>query len=109
MNTLIGRMMKAASRLAARTLVVWLETISAAATTALASVFGDDTPFAMTTLDPAAVVKTRSYPSFSAASDEVNDSRVYAGIHFRSAVVDGQALGRGIANAMVASAFGRAR
>lgn len=84
-------------------------TISAAATTALASVFGDDTPFAITTRDPAAVVETRSYATFSAASNEVNDSRVYAGIHFRSAVVDGQALGRAIANAVVAGAFGRAR
>jgi membrane-associated phospholipid phosphatase len=84
-------------------------TISAAATTALASVFGDHTPFSVTTIDPAAVAKTRTYSSFSAASDEVNDSRVYAGIHFRSAVNDGQALGRAVANAVVTSAFGRAR
>jgi membrane-associated phospholipid phosphatase len=84
-------------------------TISAAATTALASVFGDETPFAMTTIDPAAALKTRTYPSFSAASDEVNDSRIYAGIHFRSAVVDGQALGRGVANHVVTSTFRRAR
>lgn len=84
-------------------------TISAAATTALASVFGDDTPFSMTTIDPAAVVKSRTYRSFSAASDEVDDSRVYAGIHFRSAVVDGQALGRRVANAILTSAFRRAR
>ena len=84
-------------------------TISGAATTVLASVFGDDRPFSMTTSDPAAVVKTRTYPSFSAASDAVNDSRVYAGIHFRSAVVDGQALGRSVANAVLTSAFDRAR
>jgi membrane-associated phospholipid phosphatase len=84
-------------------------TISGAATTALASVFGDDRAFSMTTIDPAALVKTRTYPSFSAASDEVNDSRVHAGIHFRSAVVDGQALGRSVANAVVAGAFHRAR
>ena len=84
-------------------------TISAAATTALASVFGDETPFAMTTIDSAAASKTRTYPSFSAASDEVNDSRIYAGIHFRSAVVDGQALGRAVANHVVTSTFRRAR
>lgn len=84
-------------------------TISGSATTALASVFGDDTPFSMTTIDPGAVVKTRTYSSFAAASNEVNDSRVYAGIHFRSAVVDGQALGRAVANAVVTSAFRRAR
>ena len=59
----------------------------------------------MTTTDPAAVQKTRTYSSFAAASNEVNDSRVYAGIHFRSAVVDGQALGRDVGNAVIASAF----
>ena len=80
-------------------------TISASATTALASVFGPTTSFSMTTTDPAAVQKTRTYSSFAAASNEVNDSRVYAGIHFRSAVVEGQALGRDVGNAVIASAF----
>jgi membrane-associated phospholipid phosphatase len=84
-------------------------TISAAATTALASVFGAATPVSMTTSDPAAVVKTRTYPGFAAMSDEVDDSRVRAGIHFRSAVTDGQALGRAVAGAVLSSAFGRGR
>jgi membrane-associated phospholipid phosphatase len=83
--------------------------ISASATTALASLFGETTPFSMTTTDPAALQKTRSYSSFDAASDEVNDSRVYAGLHFRSAVVDGQALGRAVAEAILASEFLRSR
>jgi membrane-associated phospholipid phosphatase len=82
-------------------------TISASATNALASVFGERTSFSMTTIDPDARVKTRTYRSFAAASNEVNDSRVYAGIHFRSAVVDGQALGRAVGGAIVASAFRR--
>lgn len=84
-------------------------TISASATTALAAVFGERTPFSMTTIDPDAVVKTRAYASFAAASDEVGDARVFAGIHFRSAVVDGQALGRAVGRAIVTSAFRRAR
>ncbi|HEU4368803.1 MAG TPA: hypothetical protein VFV05_11330 [Methylomirabilota bacterium] len=37
---------------------------------------------------------TRSFTSFSQAARESADSRVYAGIHFRSACEDGLALGR---------------
>jgi hypothetical protein len=37
---------------------------------------------------------TRSFTSFSQAARESADSRVYAGIHFRSACEDGMALGR---------------
>ena len=37
---------------------------------------------------------TRSFASFSQAARESADSRVYAGIHFRSACEDGLALGR---------------
>ena len=36
---------------------------------------------------------TRSFDSFSAISKEVNDARVWGGIHFRSADVDGHELG----------------
>ena len=40
---------------------------------------------------------TRSYRSFSDAVDEVVDARVYSGIHFRKADVDGAVLGRDVA------------
>ena len=36
---------------------------------------------------------TRTYSSFSAISKEVNDARVWGGIHFRTADVDGHELG----------------
>lgn len=39
---------------------------------------------------------TRSFTGFSQAAQENGDSRVYAGIHFRSAVTDGIAQGRKI-------------
>lgn len=69
-------------------------TISGAATRAMTALVGD-APF---TLEQAG--EKRAYPSLSAASDEVNDSRVFAGIHFRSAVTDGQELGREVADAV---------
>jgi hypothetical protein len=39
----------------------------------------------------------RSFDSFSAALDEVKNARIYAGIHFRSATDDGQALEAAVA------------
>jgi hypothetical protein len=48
----------------------------------------DDVPFTNTSGVPFAGI-TRSYSSFSQAAAENGDSRVYAGIHFRSAVEDG--------------------
>ncbi|HEU4390655.1 MAG TPA: vanadium-dependent haloperoxidase [Blastocatellia bacterium] len=69
-------------------------TVSGAATAVLASYFGDETPITLASDTTPGVL--RSYTSFSAASDEVNDARVLAGIHFRSACRDGQAAGRAI-------------
>jgi hypothetical protein len=48
----------------------------------------DDVPFTNTSGVPFAGI-TRSFTSFSQAAAENGDSRVYAGIHFRSAVEDG--------------------
>ena len=62
----------------------------------LASVFGTDkVAFALTSGPPFANIK-RSYTSFSQAAKESADSRVYAGIHFRSACDDGLMLGQKI-------------
>ena len=80
-------------------------TLGGAAATALASVFGDALTFSMTTIDPSATVKTRTYTSLSAAGSESGDSRVYGGVHFRSAGVDGETLGRAIGAAIAATAF----
>ncbi len=41
---------------------------------------------------------TRSYPSFTAMANEVAESRIYAGFHFRFDNVAGQAAGKNVAN-----------
>jgi hypothetical protein len=67
-----------------------------AASAVLARFFGNDQlPFSMTSGTPFAGI-TRSFKSFSHASQENADSRVYAGIHFRSACQDGIRLGQQI-------------
>jgi hypothetical protein len=56
---------------------------------------GDDVAFMMTSGVPFAGI-TRPFPSFSQAAEENGLSRIYAGIHFRSAVEDGISQGRRI-------------
>jgi hypothetical protein len=50
--------------------------------------------FCMTTLTATPSGSTRCYESFSGAQDENINSRVYAGIHFRTAIQAGDRLGR---------------
>ena len=67
---------------------------SDAAAVVLASVLGgDQVNFTFMSGKPFEGI-TRSFTSFSQAARESADSRVYAGIHFRSACEDGLALGR---------------
>jgi len=69
-------------------------TVSGAAAAILASMFGDDTPFTVTSeVRPG----TRAFPSFSAATAEIADARVFGGIHFRTSCVRGNALGQAVA------------
>jgi PAP2 superfamily len=68
---------------------------SSAAGAVLASAFGEDTTFTVTSLGLPGVQRT--YTSFSSAVAEVGDARVFAGIHFRSACDDAIALGITIA------------
>jgi hypothetical protein len=71
-------------------------TFSAAAAAVLASVLGgDQASFSFKSGKPFEGI-TRSFTSFSQAARESADSRVYAGIHFRSACEDGMALGQKI-------------
>lgn len=71
-------------------------TFSAAAAVVLANTLGGDTAsFTVTSSKPFEGI-TRSFTSFSQAARESADSRVYAGIHFRSACEDGMALGQKI-------------
>jgi hypothetical protein len=65
-----------------------------AAVAVLAAVFGDATPFTITSSTAAPAGATRSFASFSHAADENADSRVMAGLHFRFACDAGQELGR---------------
>ena len=78
---------------------------SGATAEVLAAFFGDETPFSVTSeLTPGV---TRYYSSFSGAVDEIRNARVFGGIHFRSACNDGQALGRRVADYILANALQR--
>src|SRR3989442_25871 len=66
--------------------------VSNAAAKVLTSFFGKHTAFTTATSTcPAGVV--RSYDNFHALADEVGDSRIYIGFHFRSSIRDGAKLG----------------
>lgn len=69
--------------------------ISAAAATVLSEVFGNNTAFHDTT-EVKYLGLERSFSSLGAASDEVSMSRMYGGIHYRSAVMNGQKQGQEI-------------
>jgi hypothetical protein len=76
--------------------------ISGAAAPALAGALGtDQVRFSVTSGPPFADI-TRTFTSFSQAAREAADSRVYAGIHFRTACEDGLTLGRKIGERTVA-------
>jgi hypothetical protein len=49
--------------------------------------------------------KTRSFDSFSQALAELIEARIWAGLHFRTADVQGQVLGRNVADYMAAHYF----
>ena len=77
-------------------------TFSAAAAVVLASLLGgDQATFTVTSGKPFEGL-TRSFSSFSQAARESADSRVYAGIHFRSACEDGLGLGRKVGQRAIA-------
>jgi len=57
--------------------------------------FGTDR-MALTVTNPEATI-TRTFTSFSEIAKSVEDARVWAGIHFRSADIDGTEMGRQIA------------
>lgn len=65
----------------------------------------DEHRFCMTTLTARPPGSTRCYESFSHAQDENSRSRVFAGIHFRSAIQAGDGLGRRIGRFAVAHAL----
>jgi hypothetical protein len=68
--------------------------ISSAAATALASVFGSNAQFTVTSAGLPGV--TRSFNNFSDAVAQVGDARILAGFHFRFSVEDGIVLGSSV-------------
>jgi len=78
-------------------------TISAAGADVLASFFGDNQSFAVTS--PAIPGVTRSFDSFSAAATEAGLSRIYAGVHTRLDHVAGLTLGDDVANFVLDNAL----
>ncbi len=77
--------------------------VSGAAAGVLAHYFGERTHFNVTSDVMPGVV--RSFDSFSSALDEVQNARVFAGIHFRSATHDGQVLGESVAGYVLENAL----
>ena len=73
--------------------------ISGAVSHVLALFFGTDVlSFQMTTTNPNAVQKTRSFTRFSEAEDEVINARVYDGIHYRTSDRAARTQGLRVAN-----------
>lgn len=69
-------------------------TVSGAAAFILADAFGDNTSFTVTSdVRPG----TRSFASFSGATAEIADARVFGGIHWRNSCVRGNAVGQAVA------------
>jgi hypothetical protein len=72
---------------------------SGAVTRVLRLFFGTDIlTFQVTTTNPNALQKTRTFTSFSQAENEVIDARVYVGIHYRSSDRVARAQGLRVAN-----------
>jgi PAP2 superfamily len=73
---------------------------SGAAEAVLRGALGTDSVQVSVTYPPAFGV-TRTYTRFSAIANEVNDARVWGGIHFRSADVAGYELGKRVGEAVL--------
>ena len=81
--------------------------VSSAAAAVLASTFGENTSFSVSSDAPEMAGVVRSYGSFSEILEEIKNARVYAGIHFRSACEDGTKLGARVADYVQANALQR--
>lgn len=77
--------------------------VSGAAGRILSQVFGEETSFNVVSNGMPGV--TRSFHNFSAALEEIKNARVFGGIHFRTATVDGTALGIAVGDYILAHAL----
>ncbi len=80
-------------------------TFSGAAATILTDAFGSSYQFNASTVNPVLTGITRHFNSFQAAAGEASDSRIYGGIHFKTAGKEGLKLGDNIANYVLANNF----
>jgi hypothetical protein len=69
--------------------------VSSAAASVLASFYGNDTSFIVTSAGLTGV--QRDFTMFSAAVQQVEDARIYAGFHYRFSCTDAAALGTQVA------------
>jgi len=81
--------------------------LSGAAAAVLASSFGENTSFSVSSDAPEMAGVVRSYASFSQILEEIKNARVFAGIHFRSACDDGTQLGVRVADYVQSNALRR--
>ena len=77
--------------------------VSGAAGRILSDYFGEETAFSVVSRGAPGV--TRKFSSFSAALEEVKNARIFGGIHFRTACVDGQSLGIAVADYVIRHAL----
>jgi membrane-associated phospholipid phosphatase len=78
---------------------------SAAGAMVLAHYFGKNSSFTVDSDVMLGVI--RSFPNFAAALAEINNARVYGGIHFRTACDDGQVTGTAVGGYVLKNAFQR--
>jgi hypothetical protein len=78
---------------------------SSAAARVLSSYFGENTSFFVGSDNSTMAGVIRFFPNFTAALQEVNNARVYGGIHFRYACEEGERLGKNVANYVLTHAL----
>ncbi len=79
--------------------------LSGAAGTVLATYFGEASSIDLVSDSPVMQGVTRSFRNFSTMMAEVVDARIFGGIHYRTADVDGQATGTAVARYVLDHAF----
>jgi hypothetical protein len=77
--------------------------VSGAASHILSQTFGEESSFQVVSNAMPGV--TRTFHSFTAALEEVKSARIVGGIHFRTATVDGTALGLAVADYVMSHAL----
>jgi hypothetical protein len=75
--------------------------VSSAAAAVLASFYGNATTFSVTSAGLPGV--QRDFTTFTAAVQQVEDARIYAGFHFRFSCADAAALGAQVANYVIST------